>query len=92
MIVVGARPWILSPLLMASGLGVVLFISEFRGSRERRLRMQRERLRRTYHLGEEILGASSAAAILKRISDMLPSILGVTRAQLYTDKPPRQFP
>lgn len=71
------------PLALASALSVVLFISFFLWSRERRLRKQRERLRRTYQLGEEILGASSAAAILKRISEVLPTILGVTRVQLY---------
>src|ERR1019366_6213842 len=34
-------------------------------------------------LGEEILSAPSAGAILKRISAVLPGILGVTRVQLY---------
>jgi GAF domain-containing protein len=34
-------------------------------------------------LGEEILSASSPATILKRISDALPGILGITRVQLY---------
>jgi len=58
-------------------------IGFFLWSRERRLRSQRKTLRKTYQLGEEILGASSALTILQRISEALPSILGVTRVQLY---------
>ncbi|HJZ99028.1 MAG TPA: GAF domain-containing protein [Candidatus Solibacter sp.] len=57
--------------------GVVLW------TRERRVRTQRKKLRKTYQLGEEILSASSPSTILQRISDALPGILGVTRVQLY---------
>lgn len=73
----------LPPLALAAGLSLVLLVSFFLWSRERRLRKQRERLRKTYQLGEEILSAPSAGAILKRISAVLPGILGVTRVQLY---------
>lgn len=69
--------------VIASGITVILLVSFFLWSRERRLRAQRRRLRRTYKLGEEILGASSAAAILKRIAEALPGIIGVTRVHLY---------
>ena len=69
--------------VIASGITVILLVSFFLWSRERRLRAQRRRLRRTYKLGEEILGASSAATILKRIAEALPGIIGVTRVQLY---------
>jgi len=62
---------------------VILLVGFFLWSRERRLRSQRKRLRRTYKLGEEILGASSSATILKRIAEALPSIIGVTRVHLY---------
>jgi GAF domain-containing protein len=77
------RSLYLPPLVIGSGLGVVLLIAFLFWNRERRLRRQRERLRKTYQLGEEILGASSAEAVLKRIADTLPSILGVTRVHLY---------
>jgi GAF domain-containing protein len=77
------RTWHLSPTALAIALSVILFISFFLWSRERRLRNQRETLRKTYQLGEEILGASSAQAILKRIRETLPAILGVSRVQLY---------
>jgi GAF domain-containing protein len=77
------RSLYLPPLVIGAGLSVVLFIAFFIWSRERRLRGQRERLRKTYQLGEEILGASSAEAVLKRIAEALPSILGVTRVHLY---------
>src|ERR1700678_2602271 len=77
------RSLYLPPLVIGSGLGVVLLVAFFIWSRERRLRSQRERLRQTYQLGEEILGASSAEAVLKRIAEALPSILGVTRVHLY---------
>jgi len=69
--------------VIASGITVILLVSFFLWSHERRLRAQRRRLRQTYKLGEEILGASSAATILKRISEALPGIIGVTRVQLY---------
>ncbi len=77
------QTWYLSPMALAIALGVVLFIGYFLWSRERRLRGQREILRKTYELGEEILSASSAPGILKRIREALPGILGVTRARLY---------
>jgi GAF domain-containing protein/CheY-like chemotaxis protein len=69
--------------LIAGSITAILLVGLFLWSRERRLRAQRRRLRRTYKLGEEILGASSTAAILKRIAEALPSIIGVTRVALY---------
>jgi len=77
------RSLFLPPLVIACGLCVVLLIAFILWSRERRLKGGRERLRETYQLGEEILGASSAEAVLKRIAEALPSILGVTRVHLY---------
>jgi CheY-like chemotaxis protein len=73
----------ISPAALGVGLWLVLLVSLFLWNRDRRLRKQRERLRKIYQLGEEVLGAPSAAAILKRISEALPSILGVTRVQLF---------
>ncbi len=77
------RPSAVPQPVIATGITAILSIGFFLWSRERRLRAQRRRLRRTYKLGEEILGASSAATILKRISEALPGIIGVTRVQLY---------
>jgi len=76
-------PWSISPLALAGGLMIVLLIAFLLWSREHRLRNQRERLRHTYQLGEEILGASSTEAILQRIADALPGILQVSRVSLY---------
>jgi GAF domain-containing protein len=81
-VVVERSPAVPQPVI-ASGIAVVLLVGFFLWSRERRLRAQRRRLRRTYKLGEEILGAASTAAILKRLSEALPGILGVTRVRLY---------
>ena len=67
----------------ASGVCLVLAVGFVLWGRERRLRGQRERLRKIYQLGEEILGASSSEAIWKRIAETLPSILGITRIHLY---------
>jgi len=72
-----------SPITLAVALGLMLFVGFLLWSRERRLTHQRELLRKTYKLGEEILGASSAQGILKRLAESLPGILGVTRAHLY---------
>jgi len=77
------RGWSLPPIALASGLSLVLLVAFFLWSRERRLGNQRERLRKTYHLGEEILGAASTEAILKRLEEALPAILQITRVHLY---------
>ncbi len=77
------RDWFIPPLTLAIATMVVLLVSFFLWSRERRVHDQRERLRRTFHLAEEIMEASSAEAILKRLAETLPSILGVTRVRLY---------
>jgi signal transduction histidine kinase/CheY-like chemotaxis protein len=82
-IVIAARTWFVPPLMLTGGIGVVLVVSFLLWTHDHRLRKQRERLRKTYQLGEEILGASSTDTILKRITEALPSILGVTRVQLY---------
>ena len=77
------RSWFLPPLVMGGG-GAILLVGGFLfWSRERRLRSQRKRLRTTYQLGEEILSAASPETILKRISEALPGILGVTGIRLY---------
>jgi GAF domain-containing protein/CheY-like chemotaxis protein len=72
-----------APPIIVGAIAVIVVIGVFLWSRERRVRNQRKKLRRTYQLGEEILSASSPATILKRISESLPGILGVTRIQLY---------
>jgi GAF domain-containing protein/CheY-like chemotaxis protein len=78
------RGWSLPPIVLACGISLVLLVGFFLWGRERHLGDQRERLRKTYHLGEEILGASSTEAILKRLEDSLPAILQITRVHLYT--------
>jgi GAF domain-containing protein len=77
------RSWVVPPLAVTSGVGVALLIGLILWSRERRLRGQRERLRRVFQLGEEILGASSLDTILDQTTKALPGILGVTRVHLY---------
>ena len=75
--------WLMEPLMLACGLILLLCIAFFLWSRERRLRRQRERLRSTYNLGDEILSASSPEAILNRVSASLTAVLGVTRVHIY---------
>ena len=77
------RGWGFPPLAVAGSIAVLLTIGLGLWTRERRLRGQRERLRRTYQLGEEILSASSLESILAQIADALPGILGVTGVHLY---------
>jgi GAF domain-containing protein/CheY-like chemotaxis protein len=77
------RAGTLSLPLVLGGIVALLLVGLLLWTRERRMTGQRQKLRKTYQLGEEILGASSAATILKRISEALPAILGVTRVQLY---------
>jgi GAF domain-containing protein/CheY-like chemotaxis protein len=82
-IVLLSRSWSVPPLVVAGLMALLLAVGLALFGREQRLKRQRERLRKTYHLGEEILGASSAEAILKRIEEVLPGILAVTRVYLY---------
>jgi CheY-like chemotaxis protein len=77
------RGWALPPLAVGGSMALLLMIGLFLWSRERRLRGQRERLRKTYQLGEEILSASSLETILGQIGDALSGILGVTGVHLY---------
>lgn len=51
--------------------------------RERRLRGQREMLRRAYQLGEEILGSSSTPEVASGMARVLPEIFRVSRVYLY---------
>jgi GAF domain-containing protein len=75
--------WIPPPVAVGSAIGIVSVIGFVLWTRERRLRKQRERLRKTYKLGEEILGAPSAETMLKRIGETLPEVLKITGAQMY---------
>jgi GAF domain-containing protein len=75
--------WLIEPLMLACGLILLLCFTFFLWSRERRLRRQRERLRSTYNLGDEILSASSPETILKRVSASLTTVLGVSRVHIY---------
>jgi CheY-like chemotaxis protein len=77
------RGWFPPAVALASAILIVLMIGFFVWSRERRIRKQRERLRKTYHLGEEILGATTAESIVKRLREALPEILKITGAQLF---------
>ncbi len=64
-------------------VALVVLIGALLWSREHRLRQLRERLRRTYQLGEEILGSSSAEGILKRLEETLPEVLKASRVHLF---------
>lgn len=77
------RSWVMPPLAVAGCLGVLLIIGLVLWSRERRMRSQRERLRKTYQLGEEILSASSIETILDQITEVVSGILGVSGVHLY---------
>ena len=75
--------WWLSPLVVLVMALLVACGALLMGARERRLHRQRELLKRTYQLGEEIFGAASIGQIQKRLDDALPAVLGVTRVRLY---------
>ncbi|HUI78466.1 MAG TPA: GAF domain-containing protein [Bryobacteraceae bacterium] len=71
------------PIAVAAGILAVLAIGFALWSRERRTRGQRERLRKTYQLGEEILSAPSIEAILASVDEALPRVLGVSGVHMY---------
>jgi GAF domain-containing protein len=77
------RSWLVSPMAAACALLAILALGFLLWVRERRLGAQRERLRRVYQLGEEIVGVASIPAILARISQSLPPILGISGVRLY---------
>lgn len=79
-----SRHALVSPWTLLGALILVLAGALALWSREHRMRVARERMRKIYGLGEEVLGASSAEAILKRIEEVLPRVLDVTRVRLYT--------
>lgn len=74
---------LVSPWTLLAALILVLVGALALWNREHRMRVARERMRKIYSLGEEVLGASSAEAILKRIEEVLPRVLDVTRVRLY---------
>ena len=78
-----ARSWFLPPIALVIGILAMIVGVLALWNHERRMRRQREILRKTYQLGEEIVGASSSDVILKRLSEALPAVLGVTRVHLY---------
>jgi len=77
------RGWTFRPSLVAATVGGIFLAVLMLWQRDRRSIGQRERLRKTYQLGEEILSASSTQMILERLSEAVPEILGVTNVQLY---------
>jgi len=77
------RGWTFPPVVLACIGAMVVVALLLAWSKQHRLGKQRERLRGTYKLGEEILGASSSTQIVKRIGEALPGILGITRVHLY---------
>ncbi len=77
------RTWFPPGAALGSAIALVVLIGFFVWSRERRARKQRERLRKTYHLGEEILGAATPESIVKRLREALPEILKITGAQIF---------
>jgi CheY-like chemotaxis protein len=82
-IIVTGRSWVVAPPLVAATAVVVVLVALVFWVRERRMRSQRERLRRIYQLGEQILGASTIDAIFTEISESLPQILKVSRVHLF---------
>jgi GAF domain-containing protein len=72
-----------SPVVLAVIAAALILMGFTWWTRERRLRTQREVLRRAYQLGEEILGAGSQAEILRRTSEVLPEIFGVSGTRVY---------
>jgi CheY-like chemotaxis protein len=82
-VAVTGASWTFPVWVISLVLATVALLAWAWWSRERRMRNQRERLRRIYHLGEEIVGAPSIEWILTRVGSELPGILGVTRVRLY---------
>ena len=75
--------WFPNESALAGAIGVALAVGACLWFRERRLRRARERVRKTYQLGEEILSSPSAESILTRLSESLPDVLGVGRVELF---------
>jgi GAF domain-containing protein/CheY-like chemotaxis protein len=70
-------------IALGAALWVVVVVLLILWTREARDRKQRERLRKTYQLGEEILGSPLPETILKRLEETLPEVLAVTTVEIY---------
>ena len=68
---------------IVAGVASLMLLALVLWTRERRLRSQREHLRRTYQLGEQILGASSSEAIQAYVTQALPALLGISGVNMY---------
>jgi signal transduction histidine kinase len=75
--------WFPNEGALAAAICIALAVGAFLWVRERRLRRARERVRKTYQLGEEILSSSSAESILTRLSESLPDLLKVSRVEVF---------
>ncbi len=73
----------LPPLLLFGASVAICVFGLIWWTRERRLRAQREALRRSHELGEEILGASSTEDIRRKAVSVVPAVFGVTGVRLY---------
>jgi len=75
--------WFPSEGALSGAIGVALLIGVLLWMRERRMSRLRERLRKTYQMGEAILSSPSAESILKRLSETLPEVLRVSRVEIF---------
>ncbi len=81
--IIGRKGGGFSPPLVITGAGLLVLVAFLWWNRERRMKNQRARVRRTYQLGEEILSATSVEKVLEHLSSALPSILAVSRVRLH---------
>jgi GAF domain-containing protein/CheY-like chemotaxis protein len=79
----GDRSWAVRPSVVGAAVCGILLAVLLLWQRERRANHQRERLRKSYQLGEEILSSSSIGMILGRLAESLPGILGISQVHLY---------
>ncbi len=82
-VVLAGRALLLPPMAIFAVMAGLLAFGATWWTRERRLRAQREALRRSHGLAEEILGASSIEDIRRRAAAVAPAIFGVTDVRLY---------
>jgi signal transduction histidine kinase/CheY-like chemotaxis protein len=78
-----SKRWLISPELFAVPVASLIFALGVWWMRERRMTAQRNMVRMFYALGEEMTGAASPPDVLKKLSVVLPGVLGISGAHLY---------
>ncbi len=82
-IVVLERGWAIQPPVLLAALILVVVLAGIWWFRERRMAGLRKQMRLLHSLGEQVIGATSSAEIMRRLTVNLPALSNASGAGLY---------